>query len=96
MIQELTVPRTYSRSHSLAHGESKSRTCSSESNRSLRSVSSNVSSSSSSATSQQSYSSVETTSQQSNSANVNKSKKLSKKRNTIDSDLLTYFICRRP
>ncbi|XP_064120872.1 uncharacterized protein LOC135225521 [Macrobrachium nipponense] len=100
MIQELSVSRMMlPRTHSFQEGRrsrsgaAKSGSCSSQSDRSERSNNSSF-------TSQQSYCRDGTTTahHHSNNNNKNKSvnKKSHKKQDTIDSDFVTYFICRRP
>ncbi|XP_066990466.1 uncharacterized protein [Macrobrachium rosenbergii] len=101
MIQELSLssmayPRGHNAhdqaKHHFVQEEAKKRTCSSESDRSFRSDRSG----NNSFTSQRSCCTDETTTHHDN----NKGKKMNKKshtqHNTIDSDFVTYFICRRP
>ncbi|XP_068229201.1 uncharacterized protein [Palaemon carinicauda] len=103
MIQELSTAKMahlnlHSVQHRLEHHpsneEAKSRSCSSESDRSHQSDRSG----NSCATCQGRCLKDETThSQKSNSKrSKNINKKSLKKHNTIDSDFVTYFICRRP
>ncbi|XP_068229197.1 uncharacterized protein DDB_G0286105-like [Palaemon carinicauda] len=111
MIQELSTSNmTHTKIHSVENRvghrpsveEAKSRSCSCESDRSFQSVQSNNNSS----TCQRNPCMHQVTHLHNNNNNNttnnnnNKSKKINnkspKKHNTIDSDFVTYFICRRP
>ncbi|XP_064120871.1 uncharacterized protein LOC135225519 [Macrobrachium nipponense] len=103
MIQELSVTQIMHSKHDQTHGhighhslyeDAKSRTCSAESDRSFLSDGSENNNSS---TCQHSCCREEATTQlHRHNKSKKTTKKAHKKRETIDSDFLTYFICRRP